>query len=119
MFARLTNLAYKLTTRDKIDAAIFGGYRRNYARVPAERIRETSAANAHFGVDAYTDFSTNTIERAKRYHHNIFEALGASNTEKLPFETIESRKIERFEQVPFNNKGKPLTPEEEKEYGLD
>ena len=119
LFASITNLAHKLTSRDYVDSAVFGGYRRNYHRVPNDMIRESSPAYTHFGAEAYKDFSEKTIDRAERYHKNIFAALGARrSSEAMPFGTIKADKPNMLEQIPFNSKGQPLSPEEEAEYGL-
>ena len=118
LFASLSNLTSKLTSRNKIDAAIFGGHIRNYARVPLEQVRENSAAHAHFGPSAYEDFSTKTIARANRYNEAVLNALGCVYSDHMPFGKIDAAIPTKLEQVPFNSKGKPLTPEEEIEFGL-
>ena len=119
LFTSLANLTEKLTSRNKIDSAIFSGYRRNYARVPFDQVRENSAAHAHFGPYAYSDFSTETIKRANRYNDAVLNAIGKIYHDQMPFGTIDATKPNELEQVPFNSKGKPLTPDEEKFFGLE
>ena len=117
LFASLTFLASKLTSTDMIDRAVFNGFKRNYHRVPFDKIRETSAAHNHFNFPVYKDFSQASIDRAKRYHDAVFSQIGR-RLEHMPFEGMNVGVPNSLEMQPLNAKGKPLTPDEEKEYGL-
>lgn len=120
LFSGLTNLASKLTSRNKIDSSVFNGYMRNYSRVPFDKIRESSPAYTHFGAEAYRDFSEKTILRATKYHNNVFSALGGNYYNRaVPFEHMDISKPNELEQIPFASNGIPLTDEEEKEFGLE
>lgn len=120
LFIALTNLAYKLTTRTKVDESIFNGYRRNYSKVPLWQIREISAAYNHFGPQSYAELAEATIERRGRYFDEVYNAYGGYiNRDILPFvEEIEVSKPPKLEQEPLDREGKPLTKEEEIELGL-
>lgn len=115
LFSSFTFLADKITTRDNLDNAIFGGYKRNYARAPVNIYRPTSMAERYFGVDAYGEFSNSTIDRAKRYHAKVFNALGFIYSSHLPFEDMKPAEPSELMMQLFDETGRPLTAEETEE----
>lgn len=115
LFASFTFLADKIASTNNIDNAIFSGYRRNYARVPYDKVRPNSMADNYFGIDAYGSFSQSTIERAKRYHAKVFSALGFNYSTHLPFEDMKVAEPSELKMQLFDHTGRPLTVKETEE----
>lgn len=119
LFASFTFLASKIASTDRIDTAIFGGHGRNMRmlyRYPD--VQPTMSAKRYFGEDAYTEFSKESIDRAKRYHNNVFTALGRNYVNRFPYEKMEKRPANKLEMVPLKANKTPYSPEEEIEFGL-
>lgn len=115
LFSSFTFLADKIASRSNIDNAIFNGYRRNYGRTPIESRDMDSMPYFYFGPEAYGKFSQSTIDRAKRFHNNVFTALGSSYSSRLPFEDMKISKPNELQMQLFNRDGKPLTAKEAEE----
>ncbi len=119
LFASFTFLASKIASTNRIDDAIFSGHRRNLHmlyRYPD--VRPTLSAERYFGQDSYMEFSKASIDRAKRYHDNVFTALGRNYVSRFPFENMEKRTPNKLEMIPLKGDKTPLTPQEETELGL-
>lgn len=109
LFIGLTNLASKLTTRNRIDEAICSGYKRNYFRVNYDQIRPASAAYNHFGSDTYRDFSEASIKRAIKYFNSVYTALKTTHFDLMPFDKLQASTPTMLEQTPLSEKGSPLS----------
>lgn len=115
LFLGFTIVANKMTDKTHIDDAIYRSFRKNYFKVPFDKIRPGSYPDIYLNSDAYGYFSDYITRLSQYYHSNVCNALGNIFIKEFPFQNMNVAEPSKLEMQLFDQNGNPVsgdTPEE-------